>query len=105
MPAGKYRHFVVVQVATNTPGAAGSVVDSWATHANWYVEIKGVAGDESVVAGKVDAFATAVITGRWLSTLTPAMRIKYGARIFHIQNVQHDLEKQRITIVQVTEDV
>lgn len=84
MRAGLLRHRVQIQASTKAADAAGTLIETWATVAEVYADIRPVRAREFVEQGQVQAEATHTIQIRYWDGLTAHHRIKYGTRIFGI---------------------
>jgi len=85
--AGNLEHLVTIQQATETRGADGSVIQTWGTLGTEWAEISPKQGDEKYAAQGIIAEVVHEIRMHYRSTVTPKMRILYGARVFEIQSV------------------
>lgn len=97
MEAGKLRHRVTVQTATETRDASGEPIRGWADTATVWASIDPVSGREMLAAGQVNAEAVVRVRMRYRA-LTTAQRLKWGSRVFDVVSVNnwnerdHELE-------------
>lgn len=86
--AGKLRHSVVIQTVTETQGATGEIVSSWATYATRWAGFEPLSGREYFGADGRRSEATARF---WLrndvSGLTTRMRVSHGGAYYNIEAV------------------
>jgi SPP1 family predicted phage head-tail adaptor len=103
--AGRLRHYVTVQQATETQDTDGSVIQTWGTYAQVYAEISPKSGSEDYAAAGINASVVHEIRIRYLDGLTPKMRIVYGDRTFEIVGVVNWGERDREQLLTCTEVV
>lgn len=89
MRTGRWRSKLTIQANTPTRDSIGGEVASWATHATWWAELVQAKGGEAFRGGVVHAGADSVASGRYITGVTPQMRVTYGSRIFDILNVNN----------------
>jgi len=87
MIAGKLRKRVELQSNTPVANAVGEHVPGWATVDTVWAGIMPASGSERFRNDMESAEVSHKIKIRYYAGLTPAMRIKYGTRIFDIQSV------------------
>lgn len=87
MGAGKYRHFVTVQQATETQSASGAVIQDWQPFAKVWADVHNLSGREYWQAAQTAANVSHQVTMRFLPGLIPKMRILWGSRVLDIQSV------------------
>ena len=92
---GQQRHKVIIQSTSQAADAYGALVDTWGTFATWWASIAPITGREYVSDGKVNSEVTTRMKGRWISGILPAMRAKFGTRIFSIVAVINIDERNR----------
>jgi SPP1 family predicted phage head-tail adaptor len=99
MEAGKLRHRITIEVATNTRTAAGSTTQSWATHATVWARILNFGGTERVTANQVESRVTHKVQIRNLSTVTTGMRVNDTdkSRILNILAIEGDETNEQYT--------
>ena len=105
MRAGKLRHKVTIQDYTESQDSYGAVTKTWSDYATIWASIEPVRGREFWDSKQINAEITAKITIRYLSGITPKMRIKYGARIFEIISVINPEERNKELQLMVKESV
>ena len=104
--SGRRDRRYVVEKAVVTRGADGSESKAWTEHAVVWGAYKEMKGDEPGYARQLMALATATVTIPWKSTITTAMRLKSGDRIWHIENVNEDDRWENemvLTVYEMTE--
>ena len=105
--AGRLRHEVIIQEVTQTRDTSGSVTESWSTTDTVRAEIKPIksAGSERFIHEQVMSVGTHMVTIRYQGDVTPKHRILWGSRIFDINDVRDDYEKNRTMELICTEKV
>ena len=103
MQAGKLRHRVAIQAATDTRTSDGSITRTWATADTVWASVEPLTGRELTEAMKVAGMATLRVTIRYYSGLTTAHRLLFGTRVLEIVNVGNTDERNRTLAVLCTE--
>jgi len=103
--AGRLRHYVTVQQATETQDTDGGVIQTWATYGYTYAEISPKSGSEDFAAAGINASVVHEIRIRYLKGLVPKMRIVHGDRTFEIVGVVNWGERDREMLLNCTEVV
>tara|TARA_Y100000310_G_scaffold26152_1_gene24949 strand:- start:64 stop:399 length:336 start_codon:yes stop_codon:yes gene_type:complete len=103
--AGDLRHSVIIQTPTLTQDAVGGQDTSWATHATVWAELKPISGQEYLDPRSVQAEVSHQVRIRYLSTVTPDMRLLYGARVFEIVAVMDVDTRGREMLLNCKEDI
>jgi SPP1 family predicted phage head-tail adaptor len=102
--ASRLNKRVIIEEVTEATDGAGGYTTSWATNVTVWAEIKPISGCEMIEADKIAEIITHVITIRYVSGITPKMRVNFGGRIFEIQSVVNYLEKKEILELLVREE-
>ena len=110
MRAGGLRRQIIIEQTTETRDTDGAVINTWSTFATIWAEFvvsKGTVsiGDETVAGGRPVAEANQQLRIRYLSGLTPKMRVKFGSRYFNIKSISNVAERNREMLLFVTEAV
>ena len=92
---GNFRNKITIQSTAQAADAYGALVDTWGTFATWWASIAPITGREYVSDGKVNSEVTTRMRGRWISGILPAMRAKFGTRIYSIVAVINIDERNR----------
>ena len=87
MQAGRLDRKIIIQTTTQGQTDAGEVTDSWSTHATIWANVRQVAGREPFRGEREIAQADAIFKIRYLSTVTPKMRISYNGLIYNIISI------------------
>lgn len=97
MQAGRLRHRVELQRATDAIDAYGEQTPTWRTLATVWAAVEPISGREYFLANQVNSEISARITLRHVPgvTLTPKDRVKWGARLFDVQAVIDRDERHR----------
>jgi len=83
-PIGNLRRRITLEAAARASDGGGGVAVTWSAVATVWAEIKGLSGAEVVVAEGLQGKVTHEIVIRKRLDVSPAMRLRYGARIFTI---------------------
>lgn len=87
MRAGRLRHKLIIQQATETQGTTGELAVSWGIFATVWGAVEPLRGREFFAAQELQAEVTTRIRMRYLAGVTPKMRVLYGETIFLINAV------------------
>lgn len=85
MDIGKLNKRVTIQLNTPTQDANGETVDSWATFATVWAEIKDLNGREFLAAAATNNAVQTKITIRYIAGVLPSMRVVHGADTYNIE--------------------
>jgi head-tail adaptor len=97
---GLLRHPIVIEESTSGV-AAGEATVAWTPFASVRAAIQGVGGVEMPLSSDVEyRFMT-----HYLSTVTPRMRIRWGARIFQIIAALDPTGHQNVLLIRALEIV
>ncbi len=95
------RDLVTIQTPTDAVDSIGGQTVSWSTHASVYAQVKNIfkasAGGERFFRQMLVDKASHVVKIRYLSTVTPSMRVLFGSRTFQIRGVDHEEQNSRWT--------
>ena len=91
---GSLRHRVVLEAESRTPDGGGGASLGWAPVADLWAAIEPLAGNESVVAEAVRGHVSHVLVIRSRPGVAPAMRFRFGTRLFDITAVL-DIDERR----------
>ena len=105
MRIGELKHLVSLQKRSVTRGAAGEVVETWATIGTAWAAMKPLKGREYFAAKQVQAETTHEITIRYRSDMGPLDRITYKNRVFDIQTAINSMEQDRWLILICAEKI
>lgn len=99
MRAGELRHRVTIQYLPPEDQRArdpfGSVIEEWIDYATVWAAVEPLSGREYFSAQQMNAEVTTNIRIRYLSGVTPSMRVKWGERLYNIQSVINVRERNR----------
>ena len=95
MQAGKLRHHLEVQAATETRDAHGGVTRDWRTVDMRWAAVEPLTGRELFEAQQVQGRATVRVRMRPYGDLTPSHRLKFGDRVLNIDSIQNIDERDR----------
>lgn len=77
MRAGKLDREIVIESATSTVNAIGEPVETWATFASVWAEVKPLSASERFRSEARHSARVSTFSIRWLAGVLPTMRIKY----------------------------
>lgn len=94
--AGTLRQRITLQEATDTQDAAGQPIRSWSNRLTGIpARVETVSGGEAVRGRQVLAETTTLLTIRYISGLTSAMRVVWGDRILGVLRVNDPTGERR----------
>lgn len=95
MEAGKLRHRVELEEPTEMFNNHGDTIQVWTPKYSRWAEVRPATGREifraQQVQGQVDTAVT--LRGKGLTGLKPKWRVKFGTRVFGIEAIINDLER------------
>jgi SPP1 family predicted phage head-tail adaptor len=91
--AGKLRHEIEIQQPSETQDAYGEPTGSWSTFAAVRASVEPLQGREFFASQQMQAEVTTRFRIRWISGVSPSMRILFGTRLFNISAVINPDEK------------
>jgi SPP1 family predicted phage head-tail adaptor len=105
MRAGKLRHLIMIQKLTEPEPLSdiGEIEPDWQDFVSRYASINPLVGREYWSARQVNAEITGKINIRYVSGITPKMRVKFGDRIFNIEAIINVEERNRELVLLVSE--
>lgn len=89
MRAGKIRHRIEVQTATETQDAYNQPTAVWATAVTLWGSIEPLSGRELLAADEVKGEVTTRVRMRYDANITPKARLKHGGRYWDIAAVMN----------------
>jgi len=95
MHAGRLRHLVTIEQATEAQDTTGQAVKSWGPFAQVWASVEPLKGNEFLEAQQINAETTTRIRIRKLDGITQKMRISYDSRLYNINAILHINERQR----------
>lgn len=87
MDAGSLRERIVVQQPTETRNRLGESVFEWSTFATVWANVQGVTARELLLAGQQQLQISHRVTMRYLTGLTPQMRISWRGKTLEIISI------------------
>ncbi len=103
--AGALRHRMALQAAQRVGDGGGGAIETWSDVAEVWARIAPVGGNERVLAEAITGQVTHEITIRHRSDVRPAMRFRFGARIFEIVTARDVDERRRMLRCLCREDM
>ena len=96
IPAGTLRQRITIQQSTDSQDATGQPIRTWANVISGVpARVESVAGGETVRGRQVMAQTTTLLTTRWMSGITPSMRIVFCNRTLGILRVNDPVGDRR----------
>lgn len=87
MRAGKLRHRLTIETATESQDDFGEMVKTFASAATVWGSVQPLAGNEVLAGDKISAEVTHIIRIRNNDNAAPEARITFGSRVFEITAV------------------
>jgi hypothetical protein len=87
LDAGTLRERVTVQQATETRNRLGESISEWATFAEVWASVNGVSAREYLLAGQQQIELSHRVRMRYLTGLTPKMRLSWRGRTLEIISI------------------
>lgn len=84
MRAGKLKHRISIEQKSETIDSVGDAVNTWTTFKTVWAEVLSQSGKEFFAAREQHSELTHLITIRYLSGVTPKMRINHGGSFYNI---------------------
>lgn len=103
MTVGGMRHRLVLERRRQCSEAAQDDLPDWAAIAAVWGAIEPLSGAESLAADRLQSRVTHEIRLRYRTDITSAMRLRMGARVFHIVSVIDEEERRRFLVCRVEE--
>lgn len=103
--SAKLNKRITIEEVTETSDGAGGFTTSWSTKAVLWAMIRPVFAVEDFEASKIEGVVTHLIVVRYLSGITPKMRISYDGRIFDIKGVINVMERGKVLEIRVEEKI
>ena len=95
---------MTIQTATETRNSFGEPDKAWAKFADCWASIRPIQGDESFLSQRIHADVTHRIVIRYLSGITPQMRVLFGTRAFGIRSIRTVDEINHTMVLEVVEN-
>lgn len=93
MRSGPLRHRITLQNRTSSKDEFGQLVETWADLATVWGSVEPISGRELLSAQQTLGEVTHRIRTRYCAGITAATRILFNGRIFDIESVINDKEK------------
>lgn len=105
MRAGKLRHRVIIQKATETRDAHGGITRTWADVSTVWASVEPLSGREFLDASQTEADISHRVRIRHYDDLTPSHRIVHGGRHLNIETIMNRDERDIELELMCKEDV
>lgn len=103
MRSGNLKHKIDITSYADVKNDFGEVEKSFSVFKTTYASIVPVSGKEYFASKQTNAEVSHKIECRFISGITPSMRIVYGARVFNIESVINIREANKILQIMATE--
>lgn len=103
MRAGLLRHRLVIQRAVETKDTLGGDVQTWATLATVWGQVRPLSGREAYESQRVTTTASHFMTIRYREDIAPQMRVVWHGRTFEITFIENTDGRDRALVLWVTE--
>ena len=90
MQAGRLRHRVTLQRATESRDSFGQVVKTWADVATVWARVEALSGREYLEAQSLQRQVTTRMTIRWRSDVDAGLRALWRGRVYDIESALAD---------------
>jgi SPP1 family predicted phage head-tail adaptor len=104
MKTGNLRHYITIEQQTETFNSEGELVTTWSTYKSVWAEILPLVGREFWASKQVNSETTGKLRIRYISGITPKMRIKFGSRILNITGIVNTEEKNKEIVIYYSEN-
>lgn len=105
MQAGRLRHRVVIQQATESQNGFGEVTRSWSTYATVWAAVEPLQGQEFLDGRQLEAAVDTRIRIRHRSGVTQRMRATWSGHTYDVQSVIADATNRRQMLLMCREVV
>lgn len=103
LKAADFHHRVTFQRNTNAANSFGETVETWVDFVTLWSALEPLSGRRLWEAKQAFADCSGIIHTRYYPGITSAMRAKFGTRIFQIQAIINNDERNRELIIYVKE--
>lgn len=95
MRAGRLNTKITIESKTETIDSVGDPVNTWATYAEAWAEVRTQSGKEFIRARELHSELTHVLTLRWISGVTTDMRVNNNGAYYNILSVFDPTTRKR----------
>lgn len=102
MKAGLLRHKIKIEQETVTRNEYGEEEKTWSIYASAYASVKTVSDKEYFAAKQTQSERNTSFRVRYslkMSKINTEMRIKWGSRVFDIEGIQNENERDRSIVI------
>lgn len=106
MRGADLRHQIILQQPGGSQDVVGQRTTTWTDFATVFAAVQPITGREQFLAAQQQASTTHMITIRWspnLATIDSSWRVKYGTRVFVIDQVRNTDERNIELVLTCTE--
>lgn len=103
MRSGNLKHKITFETSAQTQDDFGGFVDGFSVFTETYASITPVSGKEYFASKQINAEVSHKIECRFISGITPSMRIVYGSRVFDIESVINIREENKTLQIMASE--
>ena len=93
---GTLRHRIFLETPVRAGDGGGGAIVTWQPIAEVWAQITPITGKETVVAEAITGRVSHEIVIRYRAGVVPAMRLRWGGRIFEILAVLDEAERGRV---------
>ena len=98
LSSGRFRHHFQIETRATTQDTAGQPIQNWSTYLDCRGEVLQRSGTEKAFGGVPLAVVSHTVTLWYQAGVTPAMRVKWGTRVFSIVSVLSDPRDRQLVI-------
>jgi SPP1 family predicted phage head-tail adaptor len=102
---GEFRRKILIQSLTRTSDSMGGASVAWTTFATAWARIEPRLGNERYFGQRLEENITHIITMRFVTGVTAAMRVSYGSRVFEIKSKVSPFEENQYLVLLCQEGV
>ena len=103
MTPGQLRHQVTIETRSRNVDAGGGSPDGWAAVATVWARIEPTTASERDHGQLLEATISHQVTIRYLGSVSPRERLRFGSRVFRIHGVRTPAEIRHILILNCEE--
>lgn len=96
MNPGELRHRIIIQKQITTQDTFGEQYEEWDNITTVWANINPISGREFFAAESVNSEITHKVRLRYREDIKPDMRVSYKGRIFRVESVINEFEKDKL---------
>jgi len=98
------RHRVTIEEVTRSGDDQGGFTETWTGRNTVWAGVEPLRGQERFEAQKINPKTTHKVILRYLEGLTPVMRVRFGDRIFNVEEIINPSEKNESMELRCSEE-